>query len=195
MQAKKAFTLIEVMVVLSILAIIAILAYNFFGGTMKEAKTSQSVTKIFNDLRNLADANTLYNMKNGEDIVTAGAASLVVTPNATAVSKFLGDGGLKAIPTPIQTGSANYSIEAAGYNVIGSPTAANDDVLFFDHPTEDVCLAYNKRYSTVGEALWDWDIDGAGYTLLPAGFTACVDAYGSGSDPTRFSIIYVLNAR
>ncbi len=56
MKNNRAFTLIEVMVVLSILALIAILAYNFFGSTMKEATVSQAATKIYNDLRVISDA-------------------------------------------------------------------------------------------------------------------------------------------
>lgn len=83
---KKAFTLIEVMVVLSILAIIAILAYNFFGGTMKDANSKQAITKIYNDLRVIDDAVSKYEIDNGtlppdlNTLVTSGIIKAIPQP-------------------------------------------------------------------------------------------------------------------
>ena len=86
MRRNKGFTLIEVMVVLSILAIIAILAYNFFGSTMKEATLKQQVTKLYNDLRTFDDAAALYFTKNGshpaniDALVSAGIIKAIPAP-------------------------------------------------------------------------------------------------------------------
>jgi prepilin-type N-terminal cleavage/methylation domain-containing protein len=67
MKNNRAFTLIEVMVVLSILTIIAILAYNFFGSTMKEAAEKQKSVEIYRALNVLADGFDLYYAKNGTE--------------------------------------------------------------------------------------------------------------------------------
>lgn len=89
----KAFTLIEVMVVLSILAIIAILAYNFFGGTMRDASMKQAATQLYRALQTIDDGATLEEIKTGqtwasydlEDLVTAGHIKSVPTPPSASI--------------------------------------------------------------------------------------------------------------
>lgn len=142
MKNSRAFTLIEVMVVLSILAIIAILAYNFFGNTMKEASIKQATTKVYNDLRVMADAVEMYKIKNG------------VYPPHYQMGDLVTDGQLKARPI----GDVNWALNG------GSPAdyeiAVNGDV-YYDMDgngiedffltgyffKQELCEAFNRAYS------------------------------------------------
>jgi prepilin-type N-terminal cleavage/methylation domain-containing protein len=150
MKTKNAFTLIEVMVVLSILAIIAILAYNFFGSTMKEAVRKQRVTKIYNDLRTLSNAYEMYEVQEG----VPPFADLATYPDIMTA------GLLKAVPTTIvpQTGPTNSYYFRSDINFVG-PTAATDHVIAYavsqagsgiGLETNEICKDFNDRYSTQG---------------------------------------------
>lgn len=139
MRRNKGFTLIEVMVVLSILAIIAILAYNFFGSTMKEAKDSQAATKLYNDMRTIADGLDLYVNKNGAYPPDRGDESLLVST-----------GILKSLPTLVKLPGApvndDYEWFPAYDNMDG--IGANDDTLTtYTNMTLDVCAEFNRRYA------------------------------------------------
>lgn len=142
MCSKRAFTLIEVMVVLGILAIIAILAYNFFGGTMKEAKQKQQLTKTYNDLRVLADAYDLAFIKSG------GYPGVDEFPISTPLS----EGVIKSIPTSDLDGFVMY-----GYNF--SNPARSVMLLALTDNLAEFCTAFNQAYS--GLATW-WDYIGNG---------------------------------
>jgi prepilin-type N-terminal cleavage/methylation domain-containing protein len=156
MRINRAFTLIEVMVVLSILAIIAILAYNFFGNTMKEARLSADATKIYNDLTAIATAYEKIMMETGSYIIPTG------NPDVTGISafpEFLNEGGLKAIPAPPASGEDLLSINIwpyaygilAGDNVdLGGPTVATDPALNLPDVDSELCDFYNEKYSEVG---------------------------------------------
>ncbi len=150
MKKNSAFTLIEVMVVLSILAIIAILAYNFFGSTMKEAKLTQASVQYYEGFRVISDAVEKYYLDNAA--LPANAAALVSS------------GILKALPTPpagaYGGGSASF-VYNTGYDNMDS-IGADDDVIWFDGVNEDVCLEFSKKYgmgpnSGAGTgAIWDY---------------------------------------
>lgn len=134
MKNNRAFTLIEVMVVLSILALIAILAYNFFGSTMKEATLKQQVTKIYNDMRIIDDAIQLYYMENS------------TVPTA---AELISSGKLKSFPTPPV--AATYTINSTFANTAG--TVAGDTVVGIwgaSDVTQDLCTAIND-YSGNGQ--------------------------------------------
>lgn len=140
---KKGFTLIEVMVVLSILAIIAVLAYNFFGGTMKEATLTQNAAKIADDMRVLDD----------------GYAKHYLDASAYPANydELVTDGVLKAKPTPpkssLETAFAAevYTLDTTGYTMVG--TAAKEHVALLKGVTDDVCKEVNNRYSDLGAAI------------------------------------------
>jgi len=158
MKNSRAFTLIEVMVVLSILALIAILAYNFFGGTMKEATLKQQTTKTYNDLRVVVDAMDLYYIKNG------------AYPGSTA--DLVTDGYLKSLPTGL--GTLPISIQKAMYDSTG--TATKDDVVRIGGGgiSDDQCKAYNDAYTSLGATI----PDNAG--AVGAGATLCAFWDGEG---------------
>lgn len=68
MKAKSAFTLIEVMIVLSILSIIVILAYNFFGSTIKDASEKQLLLQTHNEMQAIAVAYEQYVIRYGKEM-------------------------------------------------------------------------------------------------------------------------------
>lgn len=53
---RKGFTLIEVLVVLSVLALVAVLAYTMLGGVLAESKAKSAAAQIHKDLREVGDA-------------------------------------------------------------------------------------------------------------------------------------------
>jgi prepilin-type N-terminal cleavage/methylation domain-containing protein len=152
-KTARAFTLIEVMVVLSILAI---LAYNFFGSTIKEARLSADASKIYNDLTALAMAYEKIMIETGSYIVPTGSPDVTMID---AIPQFLNEGGLKAIPAPPPSGedllSTNpwpyaYGILAGDEVDLGGPTLTADPALYLTDLDEELCDLYNEKYSEVG---------------------------------------------
>lgn len=178
---KAAFTLIEVMVVLSILAIIAILAYNFFGSTMKEAKVKQAVTKFQRDLELLTQAVDLYHSKNGT--------------YPSNMNALLSDGVLSAEPLQPQFGwsfGGDYELVMGGYDDLDMGTATEEDVWYTNTTSEDVCKGLNEAWG-LGSVVWN-------YTGAANSFTGKGDSKGvctswwDGAPPTDdYYIFYVIN--
>lgn len=141
---KKGFTLIEVMVVLSVLAIIAILAYNFFGGTMKEATVTQAAAKIADDMRVLDDGWNKYYIDNSAE--PANIAALVTA------------GTLKAVPSPPSNGVAEAATVYVAADAVHtmSGTTSNDTLIYLDGVTADVCTEVNERYTDLGATVPDY---------------------------------------
>lgn len=141
---KAAFTLIEVMVVLSILAIIAILAYNFFGSTMKEAKSTQMAAQVFKELTDLSNAFEMYLIDNSS-LPVGGLIGVQVQPTDAVMES------LKSLPENKRTSNgwvvdnAGYVLSIGGANLTGSPT--NDDYLYISGMPYDVCKVFNEKYS------------------------------------------------
>lgn len=149
MKANRGFTLIEVMVVLSILAIIAILAYNFFGGTMREATLTQAITQIAKDMTTLNDAADKYYIEYG---------SKPGPFDVTFQNDLLSSGMIKAIPVPpphtrrpIGSGEA-YWVAPDYWDFTGDGVA--DDVIGLD-VTVEACDAFNAKY-TQWSAAWNY---------------------------------------
>lgn len=172
MKKHNAFTLIEVMVVLSVLAIIAILAYNFFGGTMKEASEKQALTKIYRDLTMLMDASELYYTQNG-----TWANSLTDLVNA---------GTLKAVPEPPNkaaywTGVGAYWYWSdTPYDDMDGDGDSDDYTITLNRITDELCELFNGAYATdlgIGATRWDYTAQG-GYPEEVLGLghkTYCID--------------------
>jgi prepilin-type N-terminal cleavage/methylation domain-containing protein len=157
-KTTRAFTLIEVMVVLSILAIIAILAYNFFGSTMKQAAVSSQATQIYRDMLAIDTAYNLAAMKTGAHWEVSAPA---VTP-ITNISTIIDDGGLRVVPTPPQNAydpdeyfTWGYEYGLLGNNVwdFGGPSTAKDLTIALFGVTRDVCQELNTKYSSVGATM------------------------------------------
>ena len=117
--------------------IIAILAYNFFGGTMKEAKASQEATKYYNDGRVLTDAYDLYELKNPSwnRSLTSGWPSL---------ADLVSGGYLKAAPTGANGGSYTRYMD---YMDFGGPSASNEALVEMEGISDEACRLYNLKYS------------------------------------------------
>lgn len=143
-DSQQAFTLIEVMVVLSILARVAVLAYSYFGSTLREAKLTQRVTQIYETLRVLSDAEETHYMKYGS-YAPAGYGA-----GDWGFAGLVDKGILKTLP------EVNWIwADLADY---GGPTAAADYAVFLYDDTDPnrvaVCQEFNRRYSqTIGDAL------------------------------------------
>lgn len=177
---KQAFTLIEVMVVLSILSIIAILAYNFFGGTMKEATLKQQVTKLYNDLRVLDDASNEYYRKNGSfpsveaDIVTAGIIKALPTPPSGAgTTAYLHNNSYAKYPDHNDAGDTSTSDGAwstnnggisdelcAAFNeYVGLAKAVHDDSASETYPAIYSCVTWDAVANSGNEIIAFFELD------------------------------------
>lgn len=162
---RRGFTLIEVMVVLSILAMVAVLAYNFFGSTMKEARLSQAATKLSNDLRLLEDAYLLYEAQNGTK-----ATGNNTTVKATLVAANV----LKSWPVPdasvkgADASSVRYEVHE-DYDEFPSGAAPNNDAAVTARGlTRDVCLKVQEMHSSLGGTqTWDYNQGHAEATPYP----------------------------
>lgn len=179
MKNTRAFTLIEVMVVLSILALIAILAYNFFGGVMKEATLKQQVTKVYNDLRILSDATAKYEMDNG----SVGAID-------TSIGTLVTAGIIKSLPTtPVAILTSGNESEVydfrEDYDCLGPASiqfennagCVQDDAFRLRYVTDEFCKAYNEAYSTFYPTpeIWDYAKSNGEATGFPdGGSTYCL---------------------
>lgn len=150
-MVKKGFTLIEVMVVLSILAIIAILAYNFFGGTMKEAQLSQKVTKVMRDMQVISDAWEQWSMDNGN--YTSEPSNAWVT--------LVSDGYLRSWPTPPSgtaicgggTCNGMYSYLTVGSYEDYDNDGTSDAAISLEDLTTEFCTEFADR---VGTTIYDY---------------------------------------
>lgn len=150
MKTKNAFTLIEVMVVLSILAIIAILAYNFFGSSMKDATLKQSTVKIFNDMNAISGAYELYLGKHGQEPL----ASTIQATSGTNV--LIEEGFIKAWPAVdpkvMVTGTPGpgYQLRMDWGNFPTDSSPWYDNIGYLLNVKLEVCLAVQDAYSTLG---------------------------------------------
>lgn len=154
---KRAFTLIEVMVVLSILAIIAILAYNFFGSTMKDASLTTEVVKVHNGLRVLADAHQEYIRKNGQDVpghLDSNDGSMLTYFDVKSLPPEPKDnyqdfsGGRTAAHN-------DYNYDPANRNMNPAAGSTNDGLFNFAIVTDEFCVAYNARFAPgLGTDMW-----------------------------------------
>ena len=152
MKEKRAFTLIEVMVVLSILAIIAILSYNFFGSVIKEAVDTSAATQINKEIMQISDAWHQYRLQNNN--AWPGGSS--TSTHAAIVSDLVGSGLLKAWPTP-PTSAHNGGAAGYQYRINSSWTDFLDDgvgdvTIDMWDVTLDVCSEFNSRYTKLGAA-------------------------------------------
>lgn len=153
MKSKNAFTLIEVMVVLSILAIIAILAYNFFGSTIKDARLSQAATKIKNDIFVISSGLEKYYMDGG---VEADVENYDGSDTPKAAVELVGRNILRTYPKPdtaaIDPTYVGRCASAKNHQYVSSRPAdytgdgLNDLRLVLDGIPLDVCLKFNKLF-------------------------------------------------
>ena len=172
MKSNRAFTLIEVMVVLSILAIIAILAYNFFGSTMKEAKLSQAATKSYKEMGAIGAAYEKYYLDNGVEPDSGSPAN--------ARADLLNGGYLKSWPSADQTlkgsgcvaGSVTYEMYSDWDDFRDADGVGNTE---WDDPAVslgpvglEVCLAVQERYSNLGGTqAWDYSKSNGEASVYP----------------------------
>lgn len=185
MPKKNAFTLIEVMVVLSVLAMVAVLAYNFFGSVIKDAKDTQAAASLANDMKN-------FEFAYSELVRTNGADPANNTINSAAVAAGIIKAGIKpdrSIYRP--TCASAWSAISSGYwsgaatNYAASP--AIDYHVSMECIPESVCKKFNELYTTVGATI---PINANDVELQ--GGRLC---YGTSSQAWGYTILQLMDSR
>lgn len=183
---NRGFTLIEVMVVLSILAIIAVLAYNFFGNTVKEAKLKQAATQTYKDMRVLNDAWDEYIRLNGAEFAYNPENTFADTVDA---------GIIKALPHPPSAAAGtgglqpDYYVYDAWDNFAG--TATQDRVIEMYNVNDAFCAQFNDLYTSLGSTVWDYQGQGNTY---PAGEMAFCLKWQT-TDVDGAEVMWILEAK
>lgn len=182
---RGAFTLIEVMVVLSVLALTAALAYNLFANTVRDATVMKAAVNLAKDMNEIEFAFHGLIRRNGADptgnnvilpAVTAGIIKAPIDPDDTIVKS----GCVSA-----------WSASTGGYwihNLVsyaGSPT--NDWYTSMQCIPQDVCLKFNEMYSTVGAT-----IPADANNVENQGGRIC---YGTGAQNWDYTIFQLLEVR
>lgn len=145
---KKGFTLIEVMVVLSVLALLTVLGYSFFGSILKEARNKAYVTGIGNNLYALETAWLRHEQKTGNRL------------SSTDLSALVDAGELRAIPS-LPEGAIDPTVTVpTGYicftgNDYGGPSAANDVICYAQGVTAELCDTWNDERTSIGHSHTD----------------------------------------
>lgn len=138
---RRAFTLIEVMVVLSILAIIAILTYSFFGSVVKEAKLKHEVAVIEKSLLELQAAYDLYIMKNPNAAVgTGNVESLAFTSELKTIPPF----GATEYWSNAVVADPEYALYCSDWDSQG---ACDDYIVYRSWASNEACNLLNEKYA------------------------------------------------
>lgn len=153
---RRAFTLIEVMVVLSVLAIIAILAYNFFGGTIKEASLKQMAVQLGKDMATIENTYHEYMRITGSEPDLSSDAA-----RATYKQAVVDLGIVRQWPVPHEdwlnpSGTCASTRSPGGplgwflgyTNYAGDATADFAYYMFCLRP--DLCAKFNELYTDLG---------------------------------------------
>ena len=158
---RPGFTLIEVMVVLSILALITILAYSFFGNVYTEAVNKQHAVKMFRQLQAINDGYLEYVNRHGvRPTITNN------TQSAEFKNQLVTEGILRQVPIPdvAWLTSDTCSIESSpggtdGWVVNYSSYGGTAEVEFYSYiycVSDPVCKAFNNLYTNLGSNIGDY---------------------------------------
>lgn len=101
---KRGFTLIELIIVISIIGILAVIAVPKFSGILKDAKVKADVASA----KVITDA-TYAQISKGLIIPGTDVTPAVITEGGTGVSKTITE-YLQKVPTPKATPNANFSV-------------------------------------------------------------------------------------
>jgi prepilin-type N-terminal cleavage/methylation domain-containing protein len=188
MRPNRAFTLIEVMLVLAILALVAILAYSFFGGVVGDTKTSKGATQRYNDLRVLSDCGEKHLIDTGEYLDEVDSADAYIKDISQLYSSVYLNAPLvppQEIFDPNGTLAAtyNYRLVDAIYANYGGPAGFDASFRLTDM-TLDACQLFYDRYSSLGVG-----------TAVPAAYTFEVGPHCWPSNGTQRRIIYLTDLR
>lgn len=177
MQAsKRAFTLVELLVVITILAIISVVAYTSFGGATDKAKNS---TKL-NHIATIESALNLFNQQK----------NYYPLPSASSASNFWGYSGAVAASTgntvvatlvgeeisAITGGGGGYVTQSGGSDFIGAKGVIDSSVLtkellsvdLLDPALKDIKVGSDKTYASYGIGKYIYGVYSRSATTLPA---------------------------
>lgn len=186
---NKAFTLIEVMVVLSILAIVAILSYNFFGSTMREAEINRITTKYIRDLNLLTDAFEMYYTDHGS-----------YPAINTEIDALVGGGYIKEYPTldpDWNTYGDDYEYLTTCYDDLGGESTARGPCIYTNvdtHPdSKEVCERLNEYFGHP-KAVFLYSANGS--TCRGTGMArGCCTDWDSGENALDYYIMFSIDQR
>jgi prepilin-type N-terminal cleavage/methylation domain-containing protein len=153
-QAQAGFTLLEVIIALTLLALITAIGFNFFGNPMKTATVTNSAVHIIDNLKVIGDGFDKYYIEHTE--IPSAWEVTRSDEDEVALNTIIAEGILKARPLPPSnakkssyTGFYKYLIT---YDDIVFPsmgigeTADADWTVSLTGVTDDVCREVNKRY-------------------------------------------------
>ncbi|MBX4270154.1 prepilin-type N-terminal cleavage/methylation domain-containing protein [Clostridium estertheticum] len=101
---RKGFTLIELIIVISIIGILAVITVPKFSGVLKDAKVKADIASA----KVITDA-TYAQIAKGLIIPGTAVTTLDITQSATGGSKTITD-YLQKVPTPKATSTANFTV-------------------------------------------------------------------------------------
>ena len=160
-NTKKAFTLVELIVVITILAILGTIAFISLQGYSQEAKNS----KVTSDLRNITSAIETDSTRNGTLL------SDVLTSEITA--QELADGTTVNSGALALTWSDNYFVGNIDFAAIGQngedfkdPNAADDTDYLFAYVTDASFKAYQVAGQVVINDVKKVSISGTYYKVI-----------------------------
>lgn len=124
-NTKKAFTLVELIVVITILAILGTIAFISLQGYSGDAKNS----KVTSDLRNIASAIETTSTKNGTSLLSMVDATIAANAIPDTTSTF-GSGTQIAIWTNYDIGNVDFAVIGQNGADFLDPNGANAKYLF-----------------------------------------------------------------
>jgi len=181
MEKTRATALMPVLVVLAIIVIIAALAYNHFGAATPRDPKNLAITKIHDDLQQIAEALKRYAAKHGSYPATTDLKSLVAEGVLETLPQMDPAANAVGCWQPYCRYQLFYSMDVGG-------TATKDVVLYGAQINDASCRAFNAKYTTWGETIPTWDAAHAAKTEL-----ACLDA--SPGNPDVNEVLWVVEVK
>jgi prepilin-type N-terminal cleavage/methylation domain-containing protein len=139
-MGEGGFTLVELLVVITIIGIVVATLIGIFGNPLQDASTRNAGSQVGNHLRSINDganyffARTTVRATTMADLTTGANATLTTPPVPPSFARVQGHAGTYA-----------YVINTTAYTQWR--TAAADTVAVLEGLTDDVCRMFNEMYA------------------------------------------------